>query len=67
MIQSVIHIALVVRDYDEAIVWFTNAAYETQPLLNIRSGKEIPLEYLAKCMEKLGLKEEAENYRHLAE
>ena len=55
------------EDYKEASMWFYNAVYETQPLLNIRSGKEIPLKYLSECMVKLGLKEEAENYRHLAE
>ena len=31
------------QDYEEAILWFYNAAYEQQSILNIRYQKEIPL------------------------
>lgn len=31
---------------DEAAMWYYNAAYETHPLIDIRSGNEIPLSYL---------------------
>jgi glycosyltransferase involved in cell wall biosynthesis len=46
-------------DYQEAMIWYYNAASGTQPILDIRSGSEIPLKALARCSRKLGLEEEA--------
>ncbi len=50
-------------DFDEAAIWFYNAAYETECILNVRYGKEYPLQRLAECYEELGNKEQAEHYR----
>lgn len=50
-------------DYEEAAVWYYNAAYETQPVLNITCGDREPLEGLVRCYEALGMKEQAESYR----
>lgn len=50
-------------DYEEAITWYYNAAYETKSILNIRLSGDLPLLAIAGCYEKLGLMEEAEAYR----
>ena len=49
-------------DFEEAAVWYYNAAYETQPVLALRSAQEEPLQGLIRCYEQLGLPEEAESY-----
>ena len=54
------------QDLDEAIVWFYNAAYETESILNIRSGGDIPLYGLAKCCHGAGNEEQAKKYERLA-
>lgn len=41
------------QDYAEAIVWFVNAAYETQSILDIHTGGDLPLERLVYCYEQL--------------
>lgn len=41
------------QDYEEAIVWFVNAAYETQSILDIHTGGDLPLERLVYCYEQL--------------
>ncbi len=51
------------HDYDEAVIWYYNAAYETVPILSIKSGEELALEGLARCYEELGLEEQAAVYR----
>lgn len=43
------------EDYNEAIVWYYNAAYETSPILNIHSHGDLPLRKLSDCYEKLAL------------
>ena len=53
-------------DIDEAIVWFYNAAYETESILNIHSGGDIPLYGLAKCYREAGNEEQAAEYEKLA-
>ena len=55
------------QDLHEAIIWFYNAAYETESILNIHSSGEIPLRALARCYALLGDKEQAEAYEKLAE
>lgn len=55
-----------IADYDEAVVWFYNAAYETECILNIRCGSEIPLQGLADCYRALGNEEQAAEYERLA-
>jgi len=54
------------EDYDEAVVWFYNAAYETESILYIRSGGDIPLRGLAACYHALGNAEQAAEYERLA-
>ena len=50
-------------DYEEAIIWYYNAAYEVAPVLNIGSGQREPLEGLIRCYEQLGMPEQAAEYR----
>jgi len=50
-------------DLEEAIIWYYNAVYETQPILNIHSAKEEPLAGLVRCYCELGEEEQAESYR----
>lgn len=37
------------KDFEEAILWYYNAAFEVQPVLDIETGGVIPLAALAKC------------------
>lgn len=53
-------------DYEEASIWYYNAAYETSSMLNIHAGGDLPLERLARCYEALGVEEQAERYRQAA-
>lgn len=53
-------------DYEEASIWYYNAAYETSSILNIHTGGDLPLERLARCYEALGVEEQAERYRQAA-
>lgn len=49
-------------DYEEAVIWFYNAAYETQPVLVKTAGDEEPLKGLIRCYQVLGLKEQVMQY-----
>ena len=49
-------------DFEEAAVWYYNAAYETQPVLALRSSEEEPLQGLIRCYEQLGLPAQARSY-----
>ncbi len=53
-----------IEDYEEAILWFYNAAYETECILNVQYGSRIPLTGLAECYEACGNTEMAEKYRN---
>lgn len=55
------------KDYQEAAIWYYNAAYETSSILNIHSGGDLPLWGLSQCYEKLGMAEQAREYRKEAE
>lgn len=50
---------------EEAALWYYNAAFETEPYIDIRSGKEIPLQKMAECYEALGDNERASQVREL--
>lgn len=50
-------------DYEEAAVWYYNAAYETSPALSIAAGGTEPLQGLIRCYDRLRMKEQAECYR----
>ena len=52
-----------IGDYQEAVIWYYNAVYETLPILNIQYSKKIPLQGLADSHMKLGNVKEAERYR----
>lgn len=54
------------QDLEEAIVWFYNAVYETESILNIHSSGDIPLAGLAKCYELAGNGKQAREYAALA-
>lgn len=49
-------------DFEEAAVWYYNAAYETQPVLALQSSEEEPLQGLIRCYEQLGLPAQARSY-----
>ena len=55
------------EDYEEAILWFYNAAFETECILNVNYGGKLPLQALAYCYEKCGNEELAKQYRKMAE
>lgn len=64
---------LSLKDYEEAVLWYINAAYETQPVLDIHAGGDTPLKQLAICYDMLshsmndaGDTEAAETYNGLA-
>ena len=50
-------------DLEEAAIWYYNAAYETEPVLALRTATEEPLTGLIDCYERLGIPEQAESYR----
>lgn len=49
-------------DYEEAAVWYYNAVYETQPILDIRTGGSEGLKGLIRCYEKLGCPGQVKEY-----
>lgn len=55
------------EEYEEAAVWFYNAAFETHSVLNIHYGGDMPLKRLADCYRELGQQEAAEEYKAMAE
>lgn len=54
-------------DDKEAILWYYNAAYETECELNIHYSGDYPLKQLSECYERLGNLEQAEAFRALYE
>lgn len=42
------------KDYPEAIMWYYNAAYETEPILVKKRGEIHPLQGIIRCYESLG-------------
>lgn len=50
-------------DFEEAAIWYYNAAYETQPVLALKASGEEPLQGLIRCYEQLGVPAQAEVYR----
>lgn len=55
------------EEYQEAAIWFYNAVYETQSILNIHCGSDLPLRGLARCYQKMGMPEQAREYEQAAE
>lgn len=54
------------QDLDEAVIWYYNAAYETESVLNLCSSGEIPLRRLAECYRAAGNETQAAEYDKLA-
>ncbi len=55
------------EDYHEAVVWFYNAAFESESLLDIRCRGEKPLHGMAECYKRIGMEAQAEEYTRMAE
>lgn len=55
------------KEYEEAAVWFYNAAFETHSILNVHYSGDMPLRQLAVCYHGMGLSEQAKEYEMLAE
>lgn len=51
------------KDYDEAILWYYNAAYETSSTLSLAYDFELPLHGLIRCYDALGNTEMCELYQ----
>jgi hypothetical protein len=41
------------QDFQEAIVWFYNAAYETESIIDIHTSGDLPLQGLVNCYQGL--------------
>jgi len=48
---------------EEALMWYYNAAFETEPILVLKCQTLYPLQHMVSIYEKLGMKEQAEEYR----
>lgn len=55
------------EDYEEASIWFYNAAYETESIFDAGSRGGKALRRMAECCRKLGAPEKAEHYEKSAE
>lgn len=53
--------------YQEATIWFYNAAFECESELYLKYQREYPLQRLADCYEKLGMEQEVRHYKELME
>lgn len=53
------------NDLDEAVIWYYNGAFETEPQIKLTSKTKDAIEGLVSCYEKLGMEEQAEEYRKL--
>lgn len=52
-----------IGDYREAVIWYYNAAYETESELNIHYAGDYPLKRLAECYRMLGNREQEEAFQ----
>ena len=55
------------NDWEEALLWYYNAAFEANCELNIHYSTDLPLQRLAQCYTQLGDEQQAEHYRQMAE
>lgn len=53
------------KDYQEALIWYYNAAYETKCQLNIHYAGDYPLKRLAQCYKAMNNEEQYEAYSKL--
>lgn len=54
------------EDYEEAIVWYYNAAYEASSILDIKKQGKLPRLALAKCYRAIGNEDQAKDYEREA-
>lgn len=54
-------------DYQEAAMWYYNAAFETESILDIRCSGDKALLGIANCCQLLGQEKESKEYKRLAE
>lgn len=54
------------KDYNEAIIWYYNAAFETQSFLNIHYNGDYSLKRLGQCYNEIGNKKDAAIYEEMA-
>lgn len=52
-------------DFEEAVIWFYNAAFETQPVLCLRTQEQDALAGLARCYRHMGMEEQALEYERM--
>ena len=52
-----------VKDWEEAAIWYYNAAYETPCQMSLKAATSEPLSRLISCYENLGLQEVVEEYK----
>lgn len=52
-------------DFNEAVIWFYNAAYECESELNIKYTSVLPFLKLSECYKQLGDEEQSELYQEL--
>lgn len=50
------------NDYEEAALWYSNAAYETECILNRRYSEVYPFEQLAVCYQMAGDEQQAQQF-----
>jgi len=55
------------KDYNEAALWYSNAAFETECILNIKYKEEYPLKKLIVCYEEAGNDAMADEIRKMME
>lgn len=54
-----------IEDYSEAIIWYYNAAYETECELNIHYSGDYPLKKLSECYHQMGDRQQEKAYTKL--
>lgn len=54
------------KDYNEAIIWYYNATFETESYLNIHYSGDYPLNKLSLCYKELNNSEESKKYKRMA-
>lgn len=55
------------NEISEAYLWYYNAAFETQAILNRKYGREYPIQKLIWCCEQCGNREEARQFANMLE
>lgn len=53
------------KDYDEAVIWYYNAAFEAQSFLNVHYSGDYPLRALKECYTMIGDYKQAEIYNNM--